>query len=138
MCPTKWRDLDTRHWRVPAKENIRDKHDIHNFFFVNDTQREKLCFIQISTRMDGWLLLTFFYMFTQPIKFYYIFTYQVRLQMFEKCDSSNRHQKWMVAHSSTFYDKIWLGFCLNTGKLFFLEASFWANIKSIGSSKKRY
>ena len=60
MFPTTWRGLDTRHWRVPAKENIRDKHDIHNFFFVNDTQREKLCFIQISTRMDGWLLLAFF------------------------------------------------------------------------------
>ena len=59
MFPTTWRGLDTRHWRVPAKENIRDKHDIHNFFFINDTHREKLCFIQFSTRMDSWLLLTF-------------------------------------------------------------------------------
>ena len=37
----------------------------------NDTQREKLCFIQFSTR-NGWLATSdLFCMFTQLIKFYY-------------------------------------------------------------------
>ena len=30
----------------------------------------------------------------------------------------------MVAPSSKFYGKIWVGFCLNTEKRFFLEVSF--------------
>ena len=30
----------------------------------------------------------------------------------------------MVTSSSKFYGKIWVGFCLNTGKRFFLEVSF--------------
>ena len=59
MFPTTWRGLDTRHWGVPPKENIRDKHDIHSFFLINDTHREKLCFIHFITRIYSWLLLTF-------------------------------------------------------------------------------
>ena len=57
----------------------------------NDTQREKLCFIQFSTR-NGWLAVSdLFDMFTQSIKFYYtLYYYVLRVQMFEKCDSSNR------------------------------------------------
>ena len=47
----------------------------------------------------------------------------LRVQMFEKCDSSNR-QKLMVAPFNKFYGKIWVGFCLNTEKRFFLEFSF--------------
>ena len=50
--------------------------------FFNDTDKEKLKlgFIEVSTRM-----------FTQSIKFYYTFYFHVlRVQMFEKCDSSNR------------------------------------------------
>ena len=39
----------------------------------------------------------------------------------------------MVAPSSKFYGKMWVGFCLNTGKCFF---HFKANRKSIGSSRK--
>ena len=35
----------------------------------------------------------------------------------------------MPAPSSKFYGKIWVGFCLNTGKLFFLEVSFWSQQK---------
>ena len=42
----------------------------------------------------------------------------------------------MVAPSSKFYGKIWVGFRLNNGKRFFLEFHFKANRKSIGSSKK--
>ena len=41
------------------------------FEVFNDTQREKLCFIQLSTR-NGWLATSgLFDMFTQSIKFYY-------------------------------------------------------------------
>ena len=32
----------------------------------------------------------------------------------------------------------WVGFCLNTGKRFFLEVSFSSQQKEDGSSKKRY
>ena len=35
----------------------------------------------------------------------------------------------MVAPSSKFYDKIWVGFCLNTGKGFFWEISFYSQQK---------
>ena len=96
----------------------------------------KNCFIQLSTRMAGWLFITFsicdcnwtrtqnhlvlkrtldiqatiecgftlkrvrdmtrtyslFDMFTQSIKFYYtLYYHELRKQMFEKCDSSNKH-----------------------------------------------
>ena len=47
-----------------------------------------------------------------------------QVQMFEKCDSSIR-KKWMVASFSIsvrFMAKI--GFCLDTGKCFFVEVSF--------------
>ena len=33
----------------------------------------------------------------------------------------------MVAPFSKFYNKIWVGFCLNTGKRFFVELSLKAN-----------
>ena len=36
----------------------------------NDTHRENLSFTQFSTRIVGWLLLTFFIIFTQSVKFY--------------------------------------------------------------------
>ena len=41
---------------------------------------------------NGWLAASdLFDMFTQSIKFYYTLYYHVlRVQMFEKCDSSNR------------------------------------------------
>ena len=41
---------------------------------------------------NGWLAASdHFVMFTQSIKFYYTFYYHVlRVQMFEKCGSSNR------------------------------------------------
>ena len=38
----------------------------------------------------------------------------------------------MVAPFSKFYNKIWVGFCLNTGKRFFVELSLKANTESIG------
>ena len=85
----------------------------------DDTHREKLCFIQFSTK-NGWLAASdLFHMFTQWIKFVHSIIH-VRVKMFEKCDSSNRQKKWMVAPFSKFYGKVWVGFCLNTGKRFFL------------------
>ena len=47
-----------------------------------------------------------FHMFTQSTKFNTFHIHALRLQMFEKCDSSNRQQKWMVAPFSKFYGKI--------------------------------
>ena len=47
----------------------------------NDTQREKLCLIQFSTR-NGWLATSdLFDMFTQSIRFYYtLYYYVLRVQ----------------------------------------------------------
>ena len=42
------------------------------FRMLNDTHREKLCFIKFSSRMAGWLLLTFLIC---SIIFYYMFYY---------------------------------------------------------------
>ena len=42
----------------------------------------------------------------------------------------------MVASFSKIYGKIWVGFCLNTGKSVYLEVSFWTQQRqSIGCSK---
>ena len=35
----------------------------------------------------------------------------------------------MVASFNNFYDKIWVGFCFNIGKRFFLEFPFWSQQK---------
>ena len=43
----------------------------------------------------------------------------VSVQMFEKCDSSNIQQKWMVASFTNFTAKF--GIVFVTGKHFFLE-----------------
>ena len=43
----------------------------------------------------------------------------------------------MVAPFSKFYGKIWVGFCLNTGKRFFRGFHFKANRRSIAYSKKQ-
>ena len=38
----------------------------------------------------------------------------------------------MVAPFTNFYGKIWVGFCLNTGKRFALEVSFYSQEKDHG------
>ena len=55
----------------------------------NDTHRKKFYSIQYK---NGWLAVSDrFDMFTQSIKFYYTFYYHaLKVQIFEKCDSSNR------------------------------------------------
>ena len=52
---------------------------------LNDTHREKMCFIQLSTRMTDWQLLTIFHMVTQSITFRHTFYYHIlRARMFEE------------------------------------------------------
>ena len=82
----------------------------------------KNCFTQFSTRMAAWLLLTFFICLHIQLSSC-TFQYHARVQMFERGNSSNRQQKRMVVPFSRFYGKIWVGFCFNTGRRFFLEVS---------------
>ena len=54
----------------------------------NDTHREKLCLTQFSIRMAAWL--TFFICLDNELStIHFIITYE-RVQMFEKCNLSNR------------------------------------------------
>ena len=46
-------------------------------------------------------------------------------------------KKRIVASFSNFYDKIWMGFCLNTGNPFSLRLHFKSNGRSIDFSEKR-
>ena len=83
--------------------------------------------VQKFTKIQGWLLLTFFIclhivtrncdygLHNQLSSFYSII-----VQMSEKHDSSNTQSKLMVASFSNFYGKIWVGFCFNIRKCFFL------------------
>ena len=96
-----------------------------------------LCFTQLSTGMAGWLLLTLLICLQNQLSS--IIHIPLSVQMFESCDSSNRHSKWMVAPFSKFYGRIWVGFCLNTEKGCFIEVSFSSQLKEHkGSSIKRY
>ena len=58
----------------------------HSF---NDPQREKFCFIQISKKNGGLAASNLFHMFAQSVIFYTFYYHILRVQMFEKCDSSN-------------------------------------------------
>ena len=59
-------------------------------YCVNDTHREKLYFVQFSTKNGCLPASDLFHMFTQAITFY-TFHYRVlKVQMLENCDSSNR------------------------------------------------
>ena len=49
---------------------LSDHKSSNNFGFFNDTHKETLCFIQISTRMAGWLLLTFLRCLHNHLKVY--------------------------------------------------------------------
>ena len=48
-------------------------------------------------------------------KFYSFYYHILNAQMFEKYDSPNRQEKWMVAPFSEFYGKVWVSFCVNIG-----------------------
>ena len=83
-----------------------------NLYSLNSVQK----FIEIQ----GWPLPTFFMCLHNQLSS----SNSIIAQMFEKRDSSNRQWTWMVASSSTFYGKTWVGFYLNIRKRFFLEFLF--------------
>ena len=83
----------------------------------NDTHMEKLCFIQFSTRMAGWLLLTFLICLHNQLSsiIHCIITYQEY-----RCLKNVIYQNELLLPTARFR-AIWVGFCLNTGKRFFLR-----------------
>ena len=125
---------------------------------LNDTHREKLCFIKFNSRMAGWLLLTFlicsiivyyrfYYMFYYVLLYVFLYVlyvllcillYVIRVQMFEKVihqiDSKN---EWLHLPES-FTAKFVLVFVLTLENDFSQRFHFKADRKSIGSSKNRY
>ena len=80
--------------------------------------------VQEFIEIEAWLLLTFFLCLHNQSSSIHSTVTNEKVQMFEKGDSSNR-QKTKAAPFGMFYFKIWVGFCLNTGKRFFLEASIY-------------
>ena len=84
------------------------------FRHLNDTRREKLCFIQFSTRMAGWLLLTFFICLDKK-SFHY--QYRCLKNVVHQVGSAN---EWLLL-SASFNSKIWVSFGLNNGEWFLLE-----------------
>ena len=105
--------------------NIQLENSLHwQLRLFNDTHSEKpvLCWIQYKNSLKykvGYFWR--FHMFRQLILSSFN---SIIVQMTEKCDSSNRHWKWMFASFSNFYGKIWVGFCNKIRKRFFLEFSF--------------
>ena len=82
-----------------------------------------MSFVQFSTKMAAWLPLTFFICLHHELSSTH-FTikyqeYRCLKNMIHQTDSEKR----IVTPFSKFYGKIWVGFCLNTGKPFFLEVS---------------
>ena len=55
--------------RMNTVDTVVDLKILKEVFLLNDTHKEKLYFTQFSTRMAAWLLLIFFHMFTQSVKF---------------------------------------------------------------------
>ena len=95
---------------------------------LNDTHREKQCFTQVSTRIrwNTRLADLFIYLHNQLRYTHSIWNinneYWCLNEIFHQIDI-----KWMVAN---FYGKIWLRFCLNTGKRFVFEVSFQSQEKT--------
>ena len=94
-------------------------------FLFNDTHREKLCHTQFSPRIywNRSLALLTFFTITQLIEFYKFHCYILKSIRFKKV-IHQIDRKWKVAPFSNFCGKIWVGFCLNIGKPFFLEILF--------------
>ena len=110
-----------------SKSHSRVSDNFRPMKAFNDTHMEKLCFIQFSARIAGWLLLNFLLCLHNQISsiiYYTLYYHVLRVHMFKKGDSLKRQEKWMAAPSSKIYGKTWVGFCFNTGRCFFLEVSF--------------
>ena len=103
---------------VMPKHNIKMK----NNFLVDFNHREKLYFTEFSRRIcwnRSLVASSLFFFFTQSNKFDKFHWHILRKRLFIKLT------EWkMVAPFSKFYDKIWVGFSLNVGKLFSLVISF--------------
>ena len=87
---------------------------------VNDTHRGDWCFTQFSTGMAGWLLLIF------------LICLHNQLSSIHSIISTDVWKMWFIILTvkmdgcsfQQVYGKIWVSFCLNTGKRFFLEVLF--------------
>ena len=55
------------HWKIKGKTEI---YSLPSISKLNDTHMEELDSVQKFTEVKGWLLLTFFHMFTQSTKFF--------------------------------------------------------------------
>ena len=88
--------------------------------YINDTHREQLVFHSIQYREAGWLLLIFF------------ICLHSQLSSTHSITSTDVWKMWFIKQTvkmdgcsfQQVYGKIWVSFCLNTGKRFFLEVSF--------------
>ena len=107
-----------RKWMVPPFSKFYGK--IWDGFYLNDNNRENSWFTEFSTKIQGWLSLTFFICLNNQLSSFN----SIIVQISEKRNSSNRQQKWVVASFSNFHGKIWFGFCLNIRKQFFLGFLF--------------
>ena len=87
--------------------------------FVNDTHSEKL-FYSIQCKNVCLVASGLFRIFTQLFKFYTFHYHVLRVQMSEKCDYDSEYG-WLLLSASFTVKKIWVGFCLNTGKRFFSD-----------------
>ena len=105
---------------------------------INDTHREKLLFIQFSTRMVAWLLLKFFICLhnhkVNYIPSSYIKKCRCLKKVIHQIDSKN---KWLLL-SASFTAKSELVVVLTPENAFSWRFHVKANRKSIGSSKKWY
>ena len=101
---------------------------------VKDTHRENCALFksgQEFIEIEAWLLLRFsLCLCNQLINIRSITTYW-RLQMFEKLIYQTKMNGCFYHYFNKVYGKIWVGFCLNTIKRFFLETSFKANRSSL-------
>ena len=55
-------------WNIKGKLN--EHYSLSSISKVNDTHMEELDSVQKFTEIQGWLLLTFFHLFTQSTKFF--------------------------------------------------------------------
>ena len=88
--------------------------------------------VQEFIEMQGLLLLTFLICSQTQLSSIHSISY---FNKECKCLNEIFHQidrKWMVVTFTNFYDKIWVGFCPNTGKRFVLMVSFLSQEKEHG------
>ena len=85
------------------------------FYVINDTKMEKLCFIQFSTRMAGWLLLTFLICLRNL--FYIVITYSGYKCLKNVIHQIDNKNEWLLIPAS-FTAKFELVFVLTLENAF--------------------